>query len=313
MLARASLRGVDASRKAGTASLNATLAPGGTARAERCRRLVWRGGGLDLDEPRVMGVLNVTPDSFSDGGRFCDVDAALARAHAMAEAGAAIIDVGGESTRPGALAVPEEEELRRVMPVIQRLVRELPLPVSVDTSKAQVIAAATDAGAVIVNDVRALRLAGALEAASAARCAVCLVHMQGQPPTMQEHPHYGDVTAEVRGFLLRRTAACAEAGIAPDHILIDPGFGFGKALGHNLELLGHLPTLLELDYPVVVGLSRKTSIGKITRREPADRLAGSLAAAVLAAWLGASVVRAHDVRETVDALAVVAELKRAVL
>ena len=266
--------------------------------------LVWHAGSLDLGTPRVMGVVNVTPDSFSDGGLYLDPAAAVDHAHRLVAEGAAIIDVGGESTRPGALAVEATEELRRVMPVIERLVAELEVPVSVDTGKPEVIAAATAAGAAMVNDVRALLTPGALEAALAADCAVCLMHMQGTPATMQDAPHYENVVEEVCGFLEARADACVDAGIPPDHILIDPGFGFGKTLEHNLKLLRHLQELLDLGYPVLVGLSRKSSIARLTGADADDRLAGSLAAATLAAWFGAAIIRAHDVQETVRALAV---------
>ncbi len=274
-------------------------------------RLEWNSGLLELDAPRVMGVLNVTPDSFSDGGLYLDPGHAAEHAHAMVEEGAAIIDVGGESTRPGAKAVPAEEEIDRVLPVVKRLVKELKVPVSVDTGKPEVIEAVTGAGASLINDVYALRIPGALEAAAAADCAICLMHMQGEPRTMQSDPHYDNVVEEVCAFLEGRADACVDAGIPPDRILIDPGFGFGKSLAHNLALLRHLPELLDLGYPVMVGLSRKSSIGRLTGVEnPEDRLAGSLAAASLAAWLGASLVRAHDVAATVQALAVIHEARR---
>lgn len=276
-------------------------------------RLEWGRGVLELDVPRVMGILNVTPDSFSDGGRYLDPGHAVERAHAMVEEGAAIIDVGGESTRPGAEAVSAEEEIARVLPVVQRLARELKVPVSVDTGKAEVIEAVTDAGASLVNDVYALRLPGALEAAAAADCAICLMHMQGEPRTMQSEPRYGNVVEEVCAFLESRADACVDAGIPPDRILLDPGFGFGKSLEHNISLLRHLPELLDLGYPVMAGLSRKSSIGHLTGVEnPEERVAGSLAAASLAAWLGASVVRAHDVAATVQALAVIHAARRQV-
>jgi len=274
-------------------------------------RLEWGQGLLELDVPRVMGVLNVTPDSFSDGGRYLDPGHAVERAHAMVEEGAAIIDVGGESTRPGAQAVSAGDEIDRVLPVVKRLVKELKVPVSVDTGKAAVINAVTDAGASLVNDVYALRLPGALEAAAAADCAICLMHMQGEPRTMQTSPHYENVVEEVCEFLESRADACVDAGIPPDRILLDPGFGFGKSLEHNLLLLRHLPELLDLGYPVMAGLSRKSSIGRLTGvKNPEERLAGSLAAASLAVWLGASVVRAHDVAATVQALAVIHAARR---
>ncbi|MGH8127326.1 MAG: dihydropteroate synthase [Gammaproteobacteria bacterium] len=266
----------------------------------------WRNGGLEFDAPRVMGVLNITPDSFSDGGRFLEPEAAVGHAHAMAEAGAAIIDIGAESTRPGAPPVSASEELDRLLPVLERLVDELEVPISVDTCKAEVIAAVTAAGASLINDVYALRSPGALEAAAAAECAVCLMHMQGEPRTMQTAPYYEDVVSEVCDFLEARANVCVDAGIPSDHILIDPGFGFGKTGAHNLSLLRHLPELLDLGYPVLVGLSRKATIGVLSDvKKPEARLAGSLAAASLAVWLGASMVRVHDVAATVEALSII--------
>ncbi len=282
-----------------------------SAAAAWAPRLEWGGGVLELDTPRVMGVLNVTPDSFSDGGRYLDPGRAVDHAHAMVEAGASIIDVGGESTRPGASAVSAEEEIDRVLPVVKRLAREVAAPVSVDTGKPEVIRAVTEEGASLINDVYALRMPGALEAAAAADCALCLMHMQGEPRTMQTNPRYDNVVEEVCAFLEGRADACVDAGIPPDRILLDPGFGFGKSLAHNLALLRHLPELLDLGYPVMVGLSRKSSIGRLTGVEnPDERLAGSLAAASLAVWLGASVVRAHDVAATVQALAVIHAARR---
>ncbi|HEU4517103.1 MAG TPA: dihydropteroate synthase [Steroidobacteraceae bacterium] len=261
---------------------------------------------LDLDRPVVMGVLNVTPDSFSDGGRFLDAGAAVAEAERMAGDGAALIDVGGESTRPGSAPVDEAEELRRVLPVIERLAVHLPIPVSIDTRKPGVMRRAIGAGASLVNDVGALRAPGAVEAVAGSGAAVCLMHMQGEPGTMQDGPVYGDVVGEIRDFLRRRVAACEAAGIDRSRIAIDPGFGFGKTLEHNLALLAGLPALADDGLPVVVGLSRKRMIGALTGRGDGERLAGSLAAAVVAAHNGARIVRAHDVRETVDALRVVA-------
>ncbi len=260
-----------------------------------------------------MGVLNVTPDSFSDGGRFLDPGAAVARAEQMVAEGAAIIDVGGESTRPGAAPVDAAEEIHRVLPVIKRLVAELDVPVSVDTSKAEVIRAAAAEGVAVVNDVQALRAPGALLAAADADCAVCLMHMQGAPRTMQENPHYENVVEDVCMFLETRADACVDAGIPPDRILLDPGFGFGKTAVHNLTLLHHLPELLDLGYPLLVGLSRKSTIGAITGVATAEhRVAGSVAAATLAVWLGASVVRVHDVRASAEALAVAHAVRSAI-
>jgi len=263
---------------------------------------------LDLAQPKVMGVLNVTPDSFSDGGRYAGVDAALARAERMVEEGAAVVDVGGESTRPGASPVSVEEEIRRVAPVIERLVSRIAVPVSVDTSKPQVIRAAVEAGAQMINDVRALRLPGALAAAAASGAAVCLMHMRGEPDTMQSAPAYTDVIAEVRGFLEARVAACLSAGIARQRLCIDPGIGFGKLPEHNLALLAGLAGIGEPSLPIVVGVSRKSLVGIITGRPPAERLAGSVAFAALAVARGARIVRAHDVAATVDAVKVAAAL-----
>ncbi len=265
---------------------------------------------LDFDGPVVMGVLNVTPDSFSDGGRFFDLPAALAQAERLAEEGAAIIDVGGESTRPGAAPVTVEEEMRRVVPVVERLAGSLVVPVSVDTRTPAVMREVLAAGASMINDVTALRAPGALEAVAASGAAVCLMHMQGEPQTMQNEPHYGDVLGEVREFLRERVAACVVAGIARTRLVIDPGFGFGKTLEHNLELLRGLQAIAAEGLPVLAGLSRKRMIGALTGRGEGDRLAGSVALAVMAALNGASIVRAHDVRETVDALRIVAAVRK---
>lgn len=261
---------------------------------------------VDLRRPVVMGVLNVTPDSFSDGGRFLEAAAALDHAQRLVEQGAAIVDVGGESTRPGAAPVAAGEELRRIMPVVERLAAALAVPVSVDTRKPEVMRAAIAAGAAMVNDVAALTAPGALESVADSTAAVCLMHMQGDPGTMQDAPHYGDVVAEVRAYLGSRVAACAAAGIPRERIAVDPGFGFGKSLAHNLALLAGLPALAADGLPVLAGLSRKRMIGALTGRGEGERLAGSLAAAVIAAIHGARIIRAHDVAETVDALAVLA-------
>ena len=264
---------------------------------------------LDLSRPVVMGILNVTPDSFSDGGRYLDPQAALDHARRMLAEGATLIDVGGESTRPGAAAVSAEEEIRRVVPVIEALRRETPALISVDTSKPEVIRAAAAAGAHLINDVRGLRLPGALEAAAATPCAVCLMHMQGEPGTMQHNPHYDDVVAEVRTYLQQRVAACAAAGIARERIVLDPGFGFGKTVAHNLELMRRLPELLKDGLPLLLGMSRKSTLGALTGRGPEDRLAGSLALALLAAQAGAGILRVHDVAATVDVLKVLAAVQ----
>ncbi len=261
---------------------------------------------LDLDAPIVMGILNVTPDSFSDGGRFFGLTAALEQAARLAEEGAAIIDVGGESTRPGAVPVTPDEELRRVIPVVERLAATLPIPVSVDTRTPAVMKESIAAGASMINDVMALRAPGALDAVAASSAAICLMHMQGDPRTMQNEPHYVDVVGEVRSFLGQRVAECFGAGIAKSRLVVDPGFGFGKSLEHNLELLRGLPAFAAEGLPVLAGLSRKRMIGALTGREEGDRLAGSVALAVMAAMNGARIVRAHDVRETVDALRIVA-------
>ena len=264
---------------------------------------------LDLSVPVVMGVLNVTPDSFSDGGRFFSVDAAVAQGVRMAAEGAALIDVGGESTRPGAQPVEVQEELRRVLPVIERLRTSVSAVISIDTSKPEVMRAAAAAGAGLINDVRALRERGALAAAAASGCALCLMHMQGEPRTMQLAPHYVEVVGEVRAFLAARVAACRSAGIAADRLTVDPGFGFGKNLEHNLTLLRGLGELAADGVPVLVGLSRKSMLGKLMQREPGERLGGSVALAVIAALRGARIVRAHDVAATVDALKVVAAVQ----
>jgi dihydropteroate synthase len=258
---------------------------------------------LDLSRPRVMGILNVTPDSFSDGGRYFEVELALQYARQMLADGADLIDVGGESTRPGAVPVSEADELARVLPVVATLAREGAL-VSIDTMKPAVMRAAVEAGAAMINDVRALRGPGAVDAAAASGAAVCLMHMQGEPRTMQQSPHYGNVVADVRAFLLERAHACERAGIARERIAIDPGFGFGKTVEHNLALLRSLGELASTGYPVVAGYSRKSSLGALTGRAVDDRLAASLAAALAAVSRGAVIVRVHDVRETVDALAV---------
>jgi dihydropteroate synthase len=266
---------------------------------------------LDLSRPAVMGVLNVTPDSFSDGGRYLQLDAALRRAEIMVEEGAALIDVGGESTRPGAAPVSVQEEMARVLPVVERLARELPVLISVDTSRPEIIREAAHAGASLINDVRALRLPGALEAAASSRLPVCLMHMQGDPATMQQEPRYADVVAEVHAFLAGRVRACEAAGIPRERILVDPGFGFGKTLDHNLTLLRHLDRCADLAAGILVGISRKSMIGALLDAPVGERLAGSLAAAVIAFWQGANIIRAHDVRETVQALQVCAAARAA--
>ncbi len=256
-----------------------------------------------------MGVVNVTPDSFSDGGRFFDSASAVEHGIRLAAEGAAILDIGGESTRPGAAGVGVEEELRRVLPVIERLRDATSAVISIDTSKPQVMRAAAAAGAGLINDVRALREPGALEAAAAAGCAVCLMHMQGDPRTMQHAPAYGDVVGEVRAFLLERVQRARAAGLSADALAVDPGFGFGKTLEHNLQLLRHLREVAVEDLPVVVGLSRKSIVGKLTGRQEGERVHGSVALAVIAAQNGARVIRAHDVVATVDALKTLAAVR----
>lgn len=261
-------------------------------------------GTLAFDVPAVMGVLNVTPDSFSDGGLFVGRDAALRQAEAMARDGAAIIDIGGESTRPGAADVPEQQELDRVLPVVEAVVSAVDVPVSIDTSKPAVMRAAVAAGAGMINDIRALRAEGALEAAVDLQRPVCLMHMQGQPRTMQHQPAYDDVVAEVAGFLAERVRACVAAGLDEKSIVVDPGFGFGKSPRHNVELLSNLRQLRTLGRPILVGLSRKSTLGELTGRDVGERMPASIAAAVIAVLEGAEIVRVHDVRETVDALRV---------
>jgi len=257
---------------------------------------------LDLSQPQIMGILNVTPDSFSDGGDFYSITTALERARRMVDEGAAIIDVGGESTRPGAQPVTLDEELRRVLPVIEALHDTLPVPVSVDTRKPQVMRAAVAAGAGMINDVNALRAEGATGVAADLGVPVCLMHMQGEPESMQTAPRYTDVVDEVIGFLLDRASDCLEAGVSRERILLDPGFGFGKTAGHNLRLLRHLDRLTGLGYPVLVGLSRKSLIGQVLGLPVDKRLYPGVALAVLAVWQGAAIVRCHDVRETREAI-----------
>jgi len=261
---------------------------------------------LDLAEPVVMGVLNVTPDSFSDGGRYGEHESALTHARRMIGEGATIIDIGGESTRPGASPADVSQELERVIPVVEVLRRESAVFISVDTSKPEVMRAAVAAGADIINDVRALQEPGALEAAAASDAGVCLMHMQGEPRTMQDAPQYGDVVAEVSAFLAARMRACREAGIDAARIAVDPGFGFGKLVTHNLVLLRQLASLEVLGVPLAVGLSRKSMLAKITGRPVESRISGSVALAAIAVLHGARIVRAHDVAATVDAVRVAA-------
>jgi len=259
---------------------------------------------LDLGRPRVMGILNVTPDSFSDGGRHRSLAAALKRVEDMLTEGAELIDVGGESTRPGASAVEVAEELDRVVPVIEAIRARFDCVLSVDSMKAEVMDAACAAGAELINDVNALLAPGALEVASRRRAAVCLMHMQGEPRSMQQAPSYADVVSEVNAFLSQRAEACLAAGIAPEAILVDPGFGFGKTLTHNLALLGHLDQSLAVGFPVLVGLSRKSMFGQLLGLPVDARMTASASAAALCVWQGARIVRAHDVRATREAIEV---------
>ena len=260
---------------------------------------------LRLDVPRVMGIVNVTPDSFADGGEHATVDAAIAHGLQLAEEGADILDIGGESTRPGAQDVSVDEELRRVIPVIEALAKQTSLPISIDTSKPEVMRAAVAAGAGLINDVYALRRDGALDAAASLGVPVVLMHMLGEPRSMQEAPRYDDVVADVHRFLAERIFAAEMAGIAKKHLVVDPGFGFGKTIVHNLALLAQLDRFTELGVPVLAGLSRKKTIGELTgRSDPHDRIHGSVAAHLIAAQRGAMLLRVHDVAATVDALKV---------
>jgi len=273
--------------------------------------LLCAGRILELDSAVVMGVLNVTPDSFYDGGRFADPAAALAHAQRMAEEGAAIIDIGGESTRPGAHSIDSAQELARVLPVVERVAARVPTLISVDTSNPELMRRAAAAGAHMINDVRALRVPEALQAAAESNLAICLVHMLGEPPDMQRAPHYHDVVAEVSAFLEERVRACAAAGIERERLAVDPGFGFGKSTAHNLQLLQRLEELVRLGLPLVVGLSRKSLIAALTGRGQEERLAGSIALAALAVARGARIVRAHDVAASVDAVRVASALRGA--
>jgi dihydropteroate synthase len=269
---------------------------------------------LDLTRPVVMGVLNVTPDSFSDGGKFLDPDAALAHAQRMAAEGAAIIDVGGESTRPGAAsAVSSEEELRRVLPVVEQIATRLGALICVDTSNPEVMRRAADCGAHLINDVRALRRPGALTTAAQTDCGVCLMHMLGEPSSMQADPQYQDVVTDVLSFLRERVQACLGAGIGRGRLAVDPGFGFGKRMEHNRQLLLELPRFESLGLPLTVGFSRKSMLATLLGRKhgdaATDRLAGSLSLASIAVLQGASIIRAHDVAATVDAVRVASAMK----
>jgi dihydropteroate synthase len=263
---------------------------------------------LCLDEPQIMGILNVTPDSFSDGGQYADLEKAFQYAKKMVDQGATIIDVGGESTRPGASDVLLNEELDRVLPVIERINNELDCWISIDTSKAVVMTEAVNAGADIINDVRALQEPGALLAAVHAQVPVCLMHMQGQPRSMQVAPDYKDVVAEVKCFLVEHSLQCIKAGIKSENIIIDLGFGFGKSLPHNFELLNATHQFVELGFPVLTGVSRKSMFGQLLNRDINTRLAGSLAGAMIAMQQGSKIIRVHDVAETVDVMKVLKQL-----
>lgn len=265
-------------------------------------QLISKGLSLSLERPHIMGILNVTPDSFSDGGHFNQLERAMTHARQMVAEGATLIDIGGESTRPGAPDVSEQEELDRVLPVVEHMVRELDVMISLDTSKAAVMREGCAAGAHLINDVRALLEPGALAAAAVADVPVCLMHMQGQPRTMQAEPHYDDLLGEVRAFFDERIAACLTAGIAREQLLLDPGYGFGKTLAHNYQLLAQQESLLDYQLPLLVGMSRKSMIGNLLGRPVDERLAGSLACALVGMQRGARIIRVHDVRATMDAL-----------
>ncbi|WP_426446112.1 dihydropteroate synthase [Siccibacter colletis] len=268
-------------------------------------KLSAQGSTLDLSHPHVMGILNVTPDSFSDGGKHNTLIEAVKHANAMLNAGATIIDVGGESTRPGAAEVSVDEELSRVVPVVEALSQRFETWISVDTSRPEVIRESARVGAHIINDIRSLQLPGALDAAAETGLPVCLMHMQGQPGTMQDAPHYDDVFADVNRFFTEQIARCEAAGIAKEKLLLDPGYGFGKNLTHNYQLLARLSEFHHFGLPLLVGMSRKSMVGQLLNVGPADRLSGSLACAVIAAMQGAHIIRVHDVKETVEAVRVV--------
>jgi dihydropteroate synthase len=265
----------------------------------------FRNNFLDLTTSKVMGVLNVTPDSFSDGGAFNMLENGLSQAALMLSEGADIIDIGGESTRPGAKAVTVQQELDRVIPVIEAVFKRFDTIVSIDTSKAQVMKEAINAGASLINDVRALQENGALDTAVKANVPVCLMHMQGQPRLMQQNPCYDDVVKDVMTFLQDRISVCRKAGIAENQIIVDPGFGFGKSIEHNYQILANLERFHELNVPVMAGMSRKSMIGNLLQRKIDQRLAGNIATATIAAQKGAQIIRVHDVKETIDAVKVV--------
>ncbi|ATV44092.1 dihydropteroate synthase [Pectobacterium brasiliense] len=268
-------------------------------------QLVARDSTLDLSCPHIMGILNVTPDSFSDGGKHNKLDAALLHVQEMVNAGATLIDIGGESTRPGAAEVSTEEELNRVVPVVEAIAKRFDVWISVDTSKPEVMTASAQAGAHLINDIRALQEPGALEAAAATGLPVCLMHMQGMPRTMQHKPHYDDLMQDIGDFLQQQIDRCVSANIPKSKLLLDPGFGFGKNLAHNYALLARLSELHRFELPLLVGMSRKSMIGQILNVPPAQRVHGSIACAVIAAMQGAQIIRVHDVKETADAMRIV--------
>lgn len=273
-----------------------------------------RGRTLDFAEPVIMGIVNVTPDSFSDGGQFLNTTAALSHAMQLLDDGATILDIGGESTRPGAPDVSLEDELKRVIPIIKAIREQSDCVISIDTSKAEVMRQAIEAGADIVNDVRALKEPGAIDVvAQFPEVAVCLMHMQGQPRSMQQAPHYNDLAGEINDFFSQRIAACEAAGIKQSQLILDPGFGFGKTLKHNYQILAQFNDYAKLGLPLLAGLSRKSMIGKLLNRDTDDRLAGSLAGALIAAQNGAHIIRVHDVKETADVLGVYQACKQGVL
>ena len=275
-------------------------------------KMNFAGRELDLSRCHVMGILNVTPDSFSDGGRFNSRESALARARQMVSDGASFIDVGGESTRPGASEVSTQEELDRVCPVVEAIAKELDTVISVDTSNPVVMAETARLGAGLINDVRALQRAGAPEVAAAAGIPVCIMHIQGEPDTMQDDPRYRNVRRDVSSFLTERMRVAEQAGVRADNIILDPGFGFGKSVEHNYQLLATLEQLHILGHPLLVGVSRKSMLGAVTGRDVNERLPASLAAATISAMKGASILRVHDVRETVDAVRIVTAVKEAI-
>ena len=268
-------------------------------------KIEYKGKSLDFDQPKIMGILNVTPDSFSDGGRYVNVESALAHAREMFLAGASIIDVGGESTRPGAAPVSEEEELHRVIPVVESLAKDMNVWISVDTSSPAVMKAALEAGASMINDVRALRRPGAVQVVAEYKCPVCLQHMLGEnPQDMQDNPVYGDLIGDISSFLYERIDTCLNAGIKRDNIIIDPGFGFGKTLEQNYQLLGQLERLGSFSLPILVGISRKSMIGNLLKKPVEDRLVGSIAGNLYAVGKGVNILRVHDVKDMSEALKV---------